>query len=304
VTCLFEIYAHIFGHKIEFVTARTKTGNMADDIANFCTDLGFQGKSDSTAKNRFSDLRHFLKWLERTQQRTPTEIKHLLALFGPYQKAVYRLYPASTANRRMSSLRQYLKWVERKQEDVHTVSPRFQNLRDRRPRLSRQVARPVEKETLPKLINAAKSGHDEQAVAIFQLIGSNGLRASELIGLRWNRVRVTGSRTQIEVVPKVSKTTTTIWLLPEVAESLAALARINRSGPNDEVFNGHSGPFTRRSLETLISKYSQLAGVQRVTAGSLRTACIARWIEDLSSHEIAVVAGEQIADYIRSKGMP
>lgn len=131
--------------------------------------------------------------------------------------------------------------------------------------------------------------------------GNNALRASELVGLKWSCVKVKGSRTQIEIAPKVSKTASTIRLLPEVAESLAALARINPSGPNDDVFQDRSSSFTRRSLETLISKYSRLADVEGITVGSLRTACIARWIENLSPHEIAVVAGKRLLTTFEAK---
>jgi integrase len=163
---------------------------------------------------------HVERWLTGMGRRASTRTKALVLLQGIFQRArkVYRLTsnPASDVERPSLS----------RSGDIDVFSP----------------------EEVWALARAAAS---EQDGAIFLTAAFTGLRAGELLALRWRDVDFAGAVVRVRgsyaggalPTPKSGKVRS-VPLAPEVAEALAKLSQRERFAGDDElVFPGEAGAF-------------------------------------------------------------
>jgi len=226
-----------------------------------------KGSSFNTVEAYRRDLIKFLKVLAKSGEALegigPTTIRKFLA-FLDQQKLESR-----SIARHIVSLRQFFRFLRR--EDIVSVNP-AENLES--PRIWKVLPKYLSLNDVDRLLNQPEQ-ESELGIrdrAILEMLYATGLRVSELIGLRIadvnldaGFVRAIGKGNKQRVVPLGKVATAAIEKY--LAASRGKLLGSHQS-PN--LFVSRRGTsLTRQSIWVLISRYGQLAGIQKKTTPHL-----------------------------------
>lgn len=252
------------------LTTTTKT--LTDYLEIFITEIAWTCK-DLTVKAYCSDLTHFIDWLEFTKFKRLSSLSatHIQVYLTQCKSAGYN---DASLYRRYISIRKFTKFLQRKavlHSDITKDIP-IPSVRVKAPRV------PTHDDVLKILeqVNTeTESGCRDRAM--LELLYSSGLRASELCDLKVSDIQ------EGSVQVKQGKGDN-IRTLPVTKSALhwisVYLDNYRDYSQKDYLFVTLQGKRIRRQLLTsLVTKYSQEAGISGVTAHTIRHACATHMFE-------------------------
>jgi integrase/recombinase XerC len=220
---------------------------------------GTRTASPHTLRCYESDLRHFLAFARRAQVAAHAMDR---AFVRAYIASLHGHVAPATVARKLSAVRGFLRFLA--ESDAIAGDP---SARIRGPKLGRRVPVHLTVDDVFRLVATPSEARllGLRDRALLEVLYACGLRVSELVGLRWDRidpgaevVRVMGKGGKERVVP-IGR--------PALA-ALAAYREGVRSagGPQacgDPVFlNARFGRLTVRSVGRLLDRYARLAGTR------------------------------------------
>lgn len=260
---------------------------------NFIDDLRAKGKSANTIKNYQADLRCFNKFLQekgknlKLNEFNDTQVRE----YGSYIEKAYS--SPNSRRRRVQALRLFFDYLVSKgafhENPIKKVMvspkvveapnpPSFATIRDVYELLANETQ---SNEAMPRLI-----GH--RNLLIFYFIYGAGLKVSDIAILKRGHIHFFKGRYRVMVShPKRDPYTI---LLPEgfnsIYQSYVELLETQKNNDqidfDDVLFNANpfkilSGGISPRGLEIIYQDISKKVGA-KITAKSLRQACIFKWI--------------------------
>lgn len=266
-------------------------------IEEFCDFLRQAGNSQATIRNRRGDIKALTIW-SANRHGYPFSAQEFISIdIDDYREWLFLQFKIATANRRLTSLNVFLRWVAARglikrhefralkhvSQAEHPQSP---------PRLLNELEQ-------NQLINTVELSGDLKDIVAVRLMIQCGLRVAELCSLRWDDVIIVDNRGILLLSsPQLKSTTQREISLPDkTREALVSLRQTRTSGHTSHVLNGRTGPITRRVIEFLITRHAKKAGLENVTAKTLRHTYILNLIRggvDLGS--LTMLLGNEITE--------
>ncbi len=218
-----------------------------------------RGVSDNTLSAYRTDLKIFVRWLEKeNQQLLQVEDQELRRYLSGLKEL-----SARTVSRRLSSLRRFYAYYLREGRIQSDPTARIES-----PRLGRALPKSLTEADVESLLEAP---NEEETLglrdkAMLEILYATGLRVSELVGLKTGQINL--RQGVIRVLGKGNKER----LVPLGEEALACLDRyLNQArsdllkGKNSEaLFPSNRGKaMTRQTFWHLIKRYAVQAGIEK-----------------------------------------
>ena len=254
-----------------------------------------------TIKNRHGDVQQMARWTEQQTGR-PFHVRDFVTNeMQRYQDWLAATFHESTVKRRLSSLRLFLEWARNEgsvEEEACLVVER-RKIRAAHSHAPQSLP-PLTTAEMERLYQMADAAGDIQASLALRLIGSNGLRISELCALKWKDIKVINDLAIISFGQGSGLKSGDIPLRAECRKAIAKLCKSDRPPGNSAVFHGKAGTTTRRAVEMMIERYSKVAGLKDVTSKTLRLSFVVNLLESaIQPSEIALHAGSWITNLTR-----
>jgi site-specific recombinase XerD len=242
-------------------------------LEKFETDLSSSALAPATVVNYLADLRAFLRWREETKDAdcSPFQLEASdIRDFCLYLQENKRQTPA-TINRRLQALRKFYGLAL---EQGWAVT----NPADNVPLLEECVSgrsRSLTSEDVARLLAAAQRGRSRQAardLTIIQLLLGAGLKLSELTELRLADVHLDASQPHLEVRDAAGDSSRTVFLEDSVCDALRSYLPTRQAAPGVDQFcvNRDGNPLSTRSVQRLLHRYAEAAGLDGLTTQALR----------------------------------
>ncbi len=184
-----------------------------------------------------------------------------------YRESLLKRYKPATVNRKLYTLKIFLRWA-----DVGFAANSLPPLRNAR--LSpHKPSCPVwlEPPEQERLQAAVKWGGVARDMAILTLMLNTGLRISELIALHWRDVRLGENEANLIVREAKKGNVREVPLNQSAQDALLSLGYTKNSGSQRlPIFPDRDRLLTRRHIESLITRYCQLAGIEKGTPRIVR----------------------------------
>lgn len=253
------------------------------EFDSFKTYLVNNDRSPATVQGYLSDLKHFTNWFEGTtgetlspQAVTPSDIRE----YRQYMLTVQR-YKASTVNRRLSSLSVFMDWAKKDGHievnpadairSVPQVQPGAKYL-DRKEQFALQRA--IEKDLQLARLRYPKRWLTRRRDASLTICLINtGLRLHEALEMRLDNLELSERKGKLLIYGKGGK----FRSVPLNAKARKALQAWLSVQP--DVNGGHlwiaveseqEGSLSSRSVQRIVQRYGQQAGIDNLTPHILR----------------------------------
>lgn len=258
-------------------------------LISFQEYLIHQGMSPATVKNYLVDLNAFARWY-----KTQAQSDAWLLTFSSADLRAYRAemsnnsLSASTINRRLQALRKFGQFAvetglmtHNPAHDVALVQPK-----------QKSPPRPLDSAEADDLLEAvlaeAKVGHVQRDYAIILALLSCGIRLRELVDLRLEDVELGVDEGYLMVGSSAAEGGRVIPFGAATTAALMAYLRLRPNAPGiDHLFLSREGrPISPRTVQRLVTHYAQAAGLQDVSAQTLRTTFAHAMLEGTGDMEV------------------
>lgn len=255
------------------------------EIQDFLHYLEAQDRSPLTARGYETDLKHFAQWFEHTNGEpctlpaiTPTDLRSYrqFMLLVEHRKA-------STVNRRLAALSAFMEWARKQgwidqnpMQDVRSVpqtspGPRYLNRK-----AQYGLQRAIEKDLQLSRLRYPKrwvSRQRDASLVTFML--HTGLRLQETLDLSLSDLHLGDRKGHVIVRQGKGGKQRTIPLNSEARKAAQDwLAVRPKDEPSDYVWvaveNRHGGALSSRSVQRVIERFGQDAGLENLTPHVLR----------------------------------
>lgn len=241
-----------------------------DWVTEYENALKWAGKSNNTVTSFSSDISEFLGWFANTYGK-PFDGKILEQdgrEFRNYLLNIRKQKPTSI-NRKMAALRSFNHFLIQKglSSDVPICGVLVADNTDK-------DIRTVEKSDLNRLKRAVYANGNKRDIAIIELLINTGVRVSELVSLILQDIYLTernGSQNYSYITIRNGKggKYREIPLNLQAKKALEDYLSIRQSN-HERVFLGQRGPLRRESIDKIIKKYCNLAGIDDISCHILR----------------------------------
>ncbi len=251
-----------------------------DWITEYENALKWAGKSNNTVTSFSSDISDFLGWFANTYGK-PFDGKVLEQdgrEFRNYLLNIRKQKPTSI-NRKMAALRSFNHFLIQKgfSSDVPICGVLVADNTDK-------DIRTVEKSDLNRFKRAVYANGNKRDIAIIELLINTGIRVSELVSLTLQDINLTernGSQNYSYIVIRSGKggKYREIPLNLQAKKALEDYLSIRQSN-HERVFVGQRGPLRRESIDKIIKKYCELAGIDDISCHILRHTFCTRLMQE------------------------
>lgn len=256
------------------------------EILNRFTDyLKNQDRSPSTAKGYRADLTHFIRWFEQTngesfalQFVTPTDVReyrqHLLTV---------ERRKASTINRRLAAISALMSWAQETgqiennpAQGVRSISQTPEGYKYLSRKEQYALQRAIEKDIqIARLRYPKRYIARQRDASLVTFLLNTGLRLQESLDLRLDDVEFSDRKGKVLVRRGKGHKQRSVPLNSEARKALQDwLAVRPKDIPGDYIWvaveNKSEGALTSRSVQRVIERLGQEAGLDRLTAHMLR----------------------------------
>jgi len=251
-------------------------------LQHFETYLQQHALSPVTIRNYLADLRAFARW---HAARTTHALAFASADFRAFRDYLCNEtdHSPATVNRRLQSLRLFGRFLHEKGHAPDNPTREIALLRNGNENSSapRTLTR-AETDRLLNALAAARPSLAKRDVAIVHLMLQAGLRVHEIAALRVEDVAITRNRAQVQVRGNRQGEQRTVPLKPVAARALRAYLAVRPAIPHvEQLFLSQRGePLSVRSVQRLVDAYARAAGLDAVSAQSLRHTCAKRMLEE------------------------
>ena len=188
------------------------------------------------------------------------------------------------------AIRAFCNWMQTRQEQFPEWTNPVPHITG--PKLPRKKVPPIERDALDKLVKACK-GHnflDHRDKAIFLVLASSGLRASELLSLRQGDVNLNNGLVHIE---QGKGGADRIAIVSRKARLALAdyLGHLERRKPATPLWWSQRGPLTYSGLASMMRKRAEEADVPRPGAHAFRRRWATDMVPKLGTHVVQALGG-------------
>lgn len=227
----------------------------------------------ATVVNYVADLRAFLRWSDKARDADcsplcmePEDVQD----FCTYLQEKKGQAPA-TVNRRLQALRKFYRLAV--DEGWSKVNPA-----EDVPLLEESVSersRSLAPDDVDRLLAAVRQGRPRQAardLAVIQLLMGAGLKLGELTELELDDLHLEVQKPYLEVRDTSGDSSRTVYLEKEVCDALRGYLPTRKAAPgvNHLCVNRDGNPLSTRSVQRLLHRYAQAAGLDGLTTQALR----------------------------------
>jgi len=249
------------------------TNNRNGLLEKFETDLSSSALAPATIVNYLADLRAFLRWSEETKDADCSPLCLEAADvrdFCLYLQESRGQTPA-TINRRLQALRKFYSLAIEQGWAVTNPAESVPLLEE----CVSERSRSLTSEDVAQLLAAARRGRSRQAardLTIIQLLLGAGLKLSELTELRMADVHLDASQPYLEVRDISDDSSRTVFLEDSVCDALRSYLPTRQAAPGVDHFclNRDGNPLSTRSVQRLLHRYAEAAGLDGLTTQALR----------------------------------
>jgi site-specific recombinase XerD len=244
-------------------------------LTRFEEALTLSALSSSTIVNYLADMRAFLRWgkIEAGESFSLLNVTQEHIRLYRYHLAQELKRAASTVNRHLMALRKFFAFARQMGEAAVDPTAGVSLVQDDRQALSRCL----EDHEIDKLLQAAQNGSRAGLVrrdlAILQLFLRTGLRVSEIVDLQKDDLIFDNPGMRLKVCSGQDETCARYLPLPvEVRKALHDYLAVRPQISNtDHMFLSQDGrPISGRTVQRIVSTCAKMAGLERVSAQSLR----------------------------------
>ena len=281
---------------------------MKNNLADFLHFIKYiEPKEDLTVKSYSSDLRHYLKFLERSGISDLNDVS--FREINQYLKSMSDDFALATIQHRAVSIRQFHQYLLQ-MGSLKTDPSQYLDVKAK----GKKIPKIISEESIEKLMSfPIKTNKDQLDYTVLMLLYHSGLRVSELCELSFNQIhlderwlRIMGKGSKERFVP-ISKESAI-----ELKKYLKNVRPFYEKTKNDRVFLNELGrSLSRQSVHTMIKYRCQQNNVdENVSAHSLRhrfatsfleSGVDLRFIQELLGH--ADISTTQIYTHVDVKTM-
>jgi site-specific recombinase XerD len=259
-----------------------RTINSNGLLAEFEEHLTDSALAPATVVNYVADLRAFLRWSDQAGDADcsplcmePDDIQE----FCTYLRETKGQAPA-TVNRRLQALRKFYGlavdqgWTEA--NPAETVPLMGEAVSER--------SRSLTPDDVQQLLAAVRRGRPRQAardLAVIQLLMGAGLKLGELTELEMGDLHLEAQEPYLKVRDTSGGSSRTVHLEDEVCDALRGYLPSRKAAPdvNHLCVNRDGNPLSTRSVQRLLHRYAQAAGLDGLTTQALRYVYASRLYE-------------------------
>jgi len=249
------------------------TINSSRLLERFKAYLSNAALAQTTVVNYLADLRAFLRWSEGTKGTACSPLSLDTSDIQAYCFYLQetRNHAPATVNRRLQTLRKFYDLAVAQGWTLHNPAEHVSLLSETASARSRSLT----SDDVARLLAAVRSGRHRWATrdwAIIQILLGAGLKLGELTELRLADVHLDVNQPCLEVGAVSSNSGRTIPLEAEVCEALRSylVARQAAQGVDHLFVNRDGNPLSTRSVQRLLYRYAQAAGLDSLTTQALR----------------------------------
>lgn len=256
------------------------TGNLLSRFAEHLAELGL---SSTTITNYLADMRVFVCWFNQAkgnpasiQDLTPTDVQdYLLHLQVTKGRA------RSTINRHLQSIRSFCSFaMDIGLMDSNPCAGLKQLKASKRP-----IPRALDRADVAHLMEAVQQGHPRLAkrnYAIVQMLLQAGIRVGELCNLRLSDLELSEEGGVLTIRSARGGERRRIPLNDSVRRAISAYLDVRPPRvESDRLFLTEAGtPLSIRAVQQLVSDYAKAAGLEGVSANTLRHTLAKCLLED------------------------
>ena len=255
-----------------------------DHLEAFAQYLRAHDKSDLTIRAYTRDVRLFTRWFrQRTGEELQPELVTPLDVRAYRDWLLARGFSPNTCARKLAALSAFFRWA--KEAGLVRFDPTAEIRRPRQVTLAPKWLTKSQRHALLREVQKAvqlgelKAGGDASQIclwrprrdlAVIVLLLNAGLRVREMSALTLSDVEIGRRAGQVRVFGKGSKERV-IPLNAEARKALADWLQIRPKVKTDALFVTQLGtPLSARSVQGIVEKYARRAGLEGVTAHTLR----------------------------------
>ncbi|MFZ6028298.1 MAG: tyrosine-type recombinase/integrase [Chloroflexota bacterium] len=255
-----------------------------DELHDFEYYLRMQDRSDLTIKGYLTDIRHFMRWFRQTNGEafslpavTPTDVRqyrqHMLTVEGR---------KATTINRHLASLSTLLSWAQMRgfiEDDPTRTVRSLPNISAGPKYLDKKqqyaLQRAIEKDLQIARLRYPKRWRSRQRDAsMVNFMLHTGLRLQESLDLRLGDLEINERKGRVLVRQGKGRKQRTVPLNHEARKALQDWLAVRPKCHGDYLWvaieNEHEGALSGRSVQRVILRLGQDAGLDNLTPHQLR----------------------------------
>jgi site-specific recombinase XerD len=273
---------------VEVREVKAMSSGLSLGLKDFEGYLSSRGLSSGTIGNYSSDVRVFLRWVDRTRGEAFSlsgiergDVEDYLAHLKEQGRR------ETTMHRFLQGLRRYFDFSV---EAGHVVSNPAREVKFT-PKGERHSPRVLTEDEVGRLLAAVargRRGFVERDCAIVQLLLEAGIRPSELIGLRVVDVILDGESAVVAI--RAGNRPRRIPLGEAGREAIGSYLKVRKPllGVDRLFVTRSGGPFSKRAVQKILAIYSGAAGLEGVSANTLRNTYAKRLLD--ATGDLALVA--------------
>jgi integrase/recombinase XerD len=239
------------------------------------------GLSEVTTKNYVGDMRHFASWLARARNKavldsTSEDIRDYCS-----ELVTAKACRPSTVNRRLQSIRKFYRFALQVGLVKEDASLGIKLLPQPKPPLRKGLTA----SEIGRLLKAVRQGPPRLAkrdYAIVQLMLHTGIRVGELTRLRLSDVSLSEDKGVLKIRGQGAFQDREVPLSASVRKAIGAYLEERPTWTGNHLFLSRKGnPLSVRAAQRLINAYAQAAGLEKVSAYTLRQTCGEQMLKDI-----------------------
>jgi site-specific recombinase XerD len=241
-----------------------------DVLADYGGYLSASGLTASTVKSYVADLKHLRSWLREQGRGSPLAATEDDLRAYCRDLATTKDHPPATVNRRLQAMRKFFRYALHRglvEEDPSSGI----KLLPQAPTDGRKALERSEIEALLEAVWQEGSRLAQRDYAIIQLMLQTGIRVGELTRLTLDEVWLSPQKGSLLVRAEGSSGGREMPLNSSVRKALRSYLSERPDAKGGHLFLSMKGePLSARSVQRLVSTYAEVAGLNHVSASTLR----------------------------------
>jgi integrase/recombinase XerC len=253
---------------------------LQDVLVQYHRYLDESGFAQVTIRNYIGDIRHFASWLARARAELLLESTGQDIQDYSSELVTAKARHPSTVNRRLQSIRKFYRYALQAGLVQEDPSSGIKLL----PQPKSQAQRGLNQSEIERFLDAVRQGPPRLAkrdYAIVQLMLQTGIRVGELTRLRLSDVLLSKEKGVLKIRGQGAFQDREVPLNASVRRAIGAYLEERPASIDDHLLLSRKGnPLSVRAAQRLINTYAQAAGLERVSAYTLRQTCGQHMLKD------------------------
>lgn len=264
-----------------------------DLLARFEEHIVGLGMAPATIANYVADIQNYATWLSECSLDRPSLVSAQAEHVRSYCRSLQQQgRSTSTVNRRLQAVRKFYDYAVQSGLCLHNPAREVERVNSQ----SKAIPRSLTADQVNLLLRAVTNGADSltrRDRAILLLLLDTGVKVRELVDLCVEDVDLDVGSGYVWVGQDLQSGGRCLALGPETCASLRAYLRVRAPAPDvDCLFVSRQGqPLSTRTVQRLVSGYARVAGLEGVSAHTLRHTFAHDALEHRDLAEVAQMLG-------------